>query len=226
LAQWLITNFIAELGELIDLPEPIVEFGSLQVKRDQTNDLRLVFSDKTFVGTDLRPGPGVDRVEDLRSLSFGDEEIGTAVCVDTLEHCDDPLAACRELYRVLRPEGICAVSSVMWFPIHDYPHDYWRFTPEGMARLLAPFEDVWVKGIGHPVFPTQVVGVGGKKTRLGLTDESFTCLNKIQEHWNRAPGQVRFGPARVTPREFVKAAARDLPRAVAQRAAARIRNAR
>ena len=75
MAQWLITNFIAELGELIDLPEPIVEFGSLQVKQDQTNDLRLVFRDKTFVGTDLRPGPGVDRVEDLRSLSFGDEEI-------------------------------------------------------------------------------------------------------------------------------------------------------
>ena len=81
MAQWLITNFIAELGQLIDLPAPIVEFGSLQVEPEQSGDLRMVFPDQEFIGTDLRPGPGVDRVEDLRSLSFADDEIcRTALC--------------------------------------------------------------------------------------------------------------------------------------------------
>jgi SAM-dependent methyltransferase len=222
-AQWLITNFVAELGELVDLPEPIVEFGSLQVEADQTNDLRLVFPDKTFIGTDLRPGLGVDRIEDLRYLSFADGEVGTALCLDTLEHCADPLTACRELHRVLRPGGVCAVTSVMWFPIHAYPHDYWRFTPEGMRLLLAPFDDVWVNGIGHPALPTQVVAVAAKGRDLALRDESFTSLCKVQENWHRAPGQVRFGPLHISPRELGRAAARDLPRAVAQRAAARLR---
>jgi hypothetical protein len=36
MAPWLITNVIAELGQLIDLPEPIVEFGSLQVRPTRT----------------------------------------------------------------------------------------------------------------------------------------------------------------------------------------------
>ncbi len=104
-AQRLIFDFVADLTAAIDLPEPIVEFGSLQVEPDQPNDLRSLFAGREFVGTDLRPGPGVDRVEDLRALSFADGEIGTALCCDTLEHCADPLAACREMHRVLRDGG-------------------------------------------------------------------------------------------------------------------------
>jgi SAM-dependent methyltransferase len=226
LAQWLITNFVAELGQLIDLPEPIVEFGSLQVEADQSNDLRPIFAGRTFIGTDLRPGPGVDRIEDLRSLSFGDGEIGTALCIDTLEHCEDPLAACRELHRVLRPGGVCAVTSVMWFPIHAYPHDYWRFTPEGLRLLLSPFEYLWITGVGHPLLPTQVLAVAGKDRDLGLIDDSFTSLQKLQDNWHRAPGRVRFGPVHVSPGELIKAAVRDLPRAVAQRASSRLRGPR
>ena len=226
MAQWLITNFLAELGQVIDLPEPIVEFGSLQVEAEQANDLRPVFAPKTFIGTDIRPGPGVDRVEDLRALSFADGEVGTALCIDTLEHCEDPLTACRELYRVLRPGGVCAVTSVMWFPIHAYPHDYWRFTPEGLRLLLRPFESLWATGVGHPLLPTQVVAVASKGRDLGLTDQSFSSLTKLQQNWHQAPGRVRFGPVHVSPGELVKAAARDLPRAVAQRATARLRSPR
>ena len=226
MAQWLITNFVGELAHLIDLPEPIVEFGSLQVEPDQMGDLRPVFPDKMFIGTDMRPGLGVDRIEDLRSLSFADGEVGTALCLDTLEHCEDPLTACRELHRVVRTGGVCAVASVMWFPIHAYPHDYWRFTPEGMRMLLAPFDHVWVTGIGHPQLPTQVVGVAGKGWDPGLTGDSFSSLRKIQENWHRAPGQVRFGPIHISPTELARAAARDLPRAAAQRAAVRLRGLR
>ena len=223
MSQWLITNFVAELGQLIDLPEPIVEFGSLQVESDQANDLRLVFPGKEFIGTDARPGPGVDRIEDLRSLSFGEGEVGTALCIDTLEHCQDPLTACRELHRVLRPGGICAVASVMFFPIHSYPSDYWRFTPEGLRLLLAAFDSTWVRGVGHPLLPTHVVGVAGKETALGLTDASFTSLSKMQDFWDRGSGRVRFGPVHVSPRELARAAARDLPRVLGQRAVARLK---
>jgi SAM-dependent methyltransferase len=223
-AQPLIVEFVAELMGRLELPEPVVEFGSLQVEPGQPNDLRRLFAGRDFTGTDLRPGPGVDRVEDLRGLGFADEEVGTALCLDTLEHCADPLAACRELHRVLTPGGVCVLSSVMFFPVHGYPHDYWRFTPQGIRLLLQPFEDAWAVGVGHPELPMQVVAVGAKTGRLGLGPEAFATLNEAQRQWDRAEGKVRFGVLHVPLKQLARTLAAELPRAVAQRAADRIRS--
>ncbi|MGB9184443.1 MAG: methyltransferase domain-containing protein [Solirubrobacteraceae bacterium] len=224
MAQPLIVQFVAELIARLELPEPVVEFGSLQVEPGQPNDLRRLFSGRDFTGTDLRPGPGVDRVEDLRGLGFSDQQVGTALCLDTLEHCADPLAACRELHRVLAPGGVCVLSSVMLFPVHGYPHDYWRFTPEGMRLLLQPFEDAWAVGIGHPELPMQVVAMAAKTGRLGLRPEAFATLNEAQRQWDRAEGKVRFGVLHVPLKQLARTLAAELPRAVAQRAADRIRS--
>jgi SAM-dependent methyltransferase len=223
LAQQLIADFVTELAARFELREPIVEFGSLQVEAGQPNDLRRLFAGRDFVGTDLRPGPGVDRVEDLRRLSFADGEVGTALCLDTLEHCADPHGACRELHRVLGDGGLCVVSSVMFFPVHGYPHDYWRFTPQGLRLLLEPFDDVWACGVGHPELPMQVVALAAKGRSLGLFDDPFETVAEAQRQWNRAEGKVRFGVLHVPLAELARTLAGELPRAAAQRAAARLR---
>lgn len=223
MAQQLIFDFVAELDRLVHLPEPIVEFGSLQVEDGQPNDLRGLFACRDYIGTDLRAGPGVDRVEDLRRLSFETGSVGTALCLDTLEHCADPLAACRELHRVLADGGVCALSSVMFFPVHGYPQDYWRFTPEGLRLLLEPFDDVWASGIGHPELPMQVVAVAAKGRSLDLGERPFGTLDEAQRQWNRAEGKIRLGVLHVPLAEMARTLAGELPRAVAQRAGARLR---
>jgi SAM-dependent methyltransferase len=223
LAQQLIADFVTELADRMELAEPIVEFGSLQVEPGQPNDLRRLFAGRAFVGTDMRSGPGVDRVEDLRELTFGDGEVGTALCLDTLEHCADPAAACRELHRVVADRGLCVVSSVMFFPVHGYPEDYWRFTPEGLRVLLAPFDDVWACGVGHPELPMQVVAVAAKGRSLGLGAEPFATLARAQHDWNRAEGKIRLGVLHVPVGEMARTLATELPRAAAQRAVARLR---
>jgi SAM-dependent methyltransferase len=222
-AQQLIVDFVAELDRLIELPEPIVEFGSLQVEGGQPNDLRALFGGRDFLGTDLREGPGVDRVEDLRALTFADGTVGTALCLDTLEHCADPLTACRELRRVVRDGGVCVLSSVMFFPVHGYPHDYWRFTPEGLRLLLESFQDVWACGVGHPELPMQVVAVAGQGRPLALGEGSLRTLTEAQRQWDRAEGKVRFGILHVPLAELARTLAAELPRAVTQRAGARLR---
>lgn len=70
MAHQLLYDFVADLTGRMELPEPIVEFGSLQVEDGQPNDLRPLFANRKFIGTDFREGPGVDRVEDLRKLGF------------------------------------------------------------------------------------------------------------------------------------------------------------
>lgn len=222
MAQQLIIDIVAEMRDRLDFAEPIVEFGSLQVEPEQPIDLRPLFPGRRFIGTDMRPGPGVDRVEDLRALTFAEGEVGTALCLDTLEHCVDPLTACRELHRVVRDGGLCVVSSVMFFPIHGYPHDYWRFTPEGLRALLEPFDDIWVTGIGHPDLPTQVIGAAGKGRTVGISDRHLGTVQDAQSQWERAEGKISFEIVQVPLKQLAKEVARQLPRAVAQRARARV----
>jgi SAM-dependent methyltransferase len=219
-AQQLIADFVADLQRVVDLPDPVVEFGSYLTDPDSgAGDLRPLFAGRRFTGTDMREGPGVDRIEDLRALSFEDGSVGTALCLDTLEHCADPPQACRELARVCSPNGgIAVLSSVMLFGIHEYPHDYFRFTPDGFRALLEQgFDDVWVAGLGDPAIPMQVVGVGIRGGTLDLSLERLPTLAAAQARYDAARGRVRIGPLQLTPRELGRAFARDLRRLVRER---------
>ena len=223
MADQLLYDFVGDLARAVEFPQPIVEFGALQVEEGQPNDLRPLFPGQTFIGTDLREGPGVDRVEDLRALTFADGEVGSALCLDTLEHCADPLAACREMHRVVAEGGLCVITSVMLIGIHGYPSDYWRFTPEGFRLLLADFDDVDVAFMGDPSCPFWVFGAGTKGRSLGVRLSELPALARAQEDYERAPGKVRIGPFRLGLRELTATLRRDLPRAVRERAAARRR---
>jgi len=203
---------VADVVERLEAQGPVVEFGSLQVEPDQDADLRPLFPGRAFTGTDMRAGPGVDRVEDLRALSFSDGEVGTALCLDTLEHCEDPVAACREIHRVVGEGGLCIISSVMLFGVHGYPNDYFRFTPEGFRSMLSPFDDCWVRGVGDPEIPTQVVGVATKGRAIGADLDNLPSLDEAQQRWELAVGRVRVGPFRVPWGELAGIVAREAVR--------------
>jgi hypothetical protein len=223
MADELLRGFVSDLVAGLPLREPIVEFGSMQVEEGQPNDLRPLFPGCTFIGTDMREGPGVDRLEDLRHLSFGDGEVGTAICLDTLEHCADPLTAARELRRVVTGDGgFCILSSVMLIGIHAHPNDYWRFTPEGMRLLLEGFDDVDVAAMGHPEAPFWVFGIGSKGRTIGLKLADLPTLASRQQDYERAEGRLKVGPFRYSLRQLASDLATQLPRVVRERAAARL----
>jgi len=157
----LVKEFVRLVAETLPVPEPIYEFGALQVPgQEGFADLRPLFPGREYVGCDLRPGPGVDRVLDLHHIALPDETAGTVLLLDTLEHVERFWVALEEVRRILRPGGLLLLSSVMDFPIHDYPADYWRFTPEGFRALLRPFEPSFVGYAGEADAPHTVVGWG------------------------------------------------------------------
>lgn len=183
----LIKNYAGIITEHLDLIPPVYEFGSLQVPEQVGYaDLRSLFPGKEFVGCDMREGPGVDKILDLHNIELQNESVGSVLCLDTLEHVEYPHKALEEIYRILKPGGIVVISSVMDFPIHDYPYDYWRFTPEGFKSLLKPFKSNFVESLGQKDYPHTVIG-------LGIKDDSFN-LNEIilktyewKYYWEKQP---------------------------------------
>jgi len=146
----------------------ILEIGSFIVPGQEEISMRKAIESLgyPFVGIDMRQGPGVDIVADAKNMRsiIADDEIDTIICLDTLEHVDWPRDLIQELYRVQKPGGYFFLATVMDFPIHDYPSDYWRFTPQCLKMLLkyAGYEVLGVEGCGRQDFPGVVRAIGRK----------------------------------------------------------------
>lgn len=153
-------EFLELCAQLLVCPEPIVEIGSFQVAgQEAIAELRPLFLGKRYIGCDMQMGTGVDRIEDIHNLSFESGEVGTFILADTLEHVADPIRAIEEIRRCLAVDGVAIFSSTMHFPIHGYPNDYWRFTPECFRSLAADFRFAATLFSGSPDFPHTVCGI-------------------------------------------------------------------
>jgi len=183
-----VRDFVLVCAETLPLPEPVVEFGALQVEgQEGYADLRPFFPGRRYVGSDMRRGPGVDVMLDLHGIGLRDGSVGTVLSLDTVEHVEYVREAVAEMHRVLAADGVLVLVSVMDFPIHDYPHDYWRFTPEAFRSLLKPFRSAFVAAAGRPRHPHTVVGLGFKGP------EPTAALEKLQprlvawqEEWRKS----------------------------------------
>ena len=173
-----IKDFVCLASTSLPVVEPIYEFGAFQVpSQEGFSDLRSLFPGRNYIGADMREGPGVDVILNLHSIDLPSESVGMVLCLDTLEHVEYPHKALEEIHRVLLPDGMAIISSVMDFPIHDHPQDYWRFTPEAIKSLLKPFASSFVGYAGVEIFPHTVVGVGFKGSVPSLSE----FLQKYEE---------------------------------------------
>jgi SAM-dependent methyltransferase len=155
--------FCSLVAKTLDCPGPVFEFGSYQVDgQEGYANLRGLFAKKSYVGCDMRPGPGVDRVEDVTAISLPDGSAGTVLCIETFEHVFAVSKAFDEVFRLLKPGGIFVITSPLNFRIHGYPDDYWRMTPNCLRRQLSPYAARVTGYQGYHGFPHTVMGVGLK----------------------------------------------------------------
>jgi SAM-dependent methyltransferase len=197
-----VLDFARDVAENFPIAEPVVEMGSRAAAgQEDIADVRDIFRAGEHIGCDIQPGLGVDRIEDIHHLTFEDNSVGTVLSFETLEHVADPIRAVQEMYRVLRPGGVLAISSLMFFPIHEHPWDYWRFTPEAFDMLLQPFESRLVIAQGWSAMPEGIFGIGVKGPFPDLTPERLPRTHNTASTW--AQGKiVDFGPIRMSVREL------------------------
>ncbi len=78
------------------------------------------------------------------------DQYDTVVCQQVLEHVPRPWRVLAELHRVMKPGGTLLLSVPHLSRRHELPHDYFRYTQDGLASLLADagFEAVEVRPYG------------------------------------------------------------------------------
>jgi SAM-dependent methyltransferase len=185
------------VGEVFDLPAPILEIGSYQVEgQKDIADIRPFFSGRPYIGVDVRPGPGVDQVADVESLPHADASIGTVIALSTFEHVPHFWRGLEEIYRVLRPDGALFISCPFNVHIHNYPSDYWRFTPESFEILLRDYPCKILGWHGPARRPENVWAVAFREGCRPISRDQFERYRVLVKRYGRQPSpwprQLRY----------------------------------
>ena len=98
---------------------------------------------KVYIGVDLNQE--ADVVALAENLPFPDASFDLALCFQVLEHTDNPQKAVQEMKRIVKKGGFVLASTHGVWNHHPFPHDYHRWTHEGLEKLFEAFSEVKVK---------------------------------------------------------------------------------
>lgn len=102
---------------------------------------------------DIEPFANVLIVNTCDRVPFKNNTCDGVLLEYVLEHVEDPRDLLKEVFRVLKPGAPVLATVPFKQNYHACPNDYWRFTHEGLEKLLASegFTDIKVEVYGGPV---------------------------------------------------------------------------
>ena len=90
------------------------------------------------------------------------EEFDVIICINVLDDIFEVQKAIDNIYNALKENGQVFVIVPAFYPIHDIPNDYWRFTEFSLRKLFLRFNNIEVSIIGLKRFPSYYVLTGIK----------------------------------------------------------------
>jgi SAM-dependent methyltransferase len=106
---------------------------------------------------DANPETGADIVADVHRIPWESEYFDVVIATEVLEHCYSPEKAVGELHRLLKREGVCVASTRFIHPYHPDPHDYYRFSEDGLKYLFKEFGHVEIVAHGNAFLSAWIV---------------------------------------------------------------------
>ena len=126
------------------------------------------------VSGDVLLYPELDVQFDAHHMPFANKSFYGIVCIEVLEHCHSPHRVIQECHRLLKDGGHLILSTRFVFPIHDAPHDYYRYTKYGLSHLLKDFSSVEIQAEAKTV-----VTIGVLLQRLAYQADWHIPFTKI-----------------------------------------------
>ncbi|MEK7642712.1 MAG: methyltransferase domain-containing protein [Patescibacteria group bacterium] len=91
-----------------------------------------------------------DIVGDIHDLPLKDESVDAVICMNILEHVEDPQKAIKEMHRVLKKGGYLYLDTPFIFyyhPMKGYYKDYFRFTRDAWEYMARDFRSIEIQNV-------------------------------------------------------------------------------
>lgn len=96
-----------------------------------------LFAGTRYIGLDCSvDGAAPDLLADAMQLPLADACADLVFTTQVIEHVRHPERMVAECARVLKPGGHLVMTGPFYWPLHEEPHDYHRFTCHGFDNLL------------------------------------------------------------------------------------------
>jgi SAM-dependent methyltransferase len=118
----------------------ILEIGSGKTLRGKYHysSERFFDSSNTFLKTDINEDFG-HKVVDVTTMTYK-SKFDIILCLNVLEHVYEFQKAIDNMYSALKKGGTLIVAVPTFYPLHDEPYDYWRFSEHALRKILKNFK--------------------------------------------------------------------------------------
>ncbi|WP_271163551.1 methyltransferase domain-containing protein [Brevundimonas intermedia] len=121
-------------------PSPVLEIGTHQSVPGQSTHHMAWFPHierENYTMSDIFSGEDVDEVADIHNIpDHWNSKYQAFISLSVFEHLDRPWIAARQIERLLAPGGLCYIRTHQSFPLHGFPHDFFRFSEKGLSLIL------------------------------------------------------------------------------------------
>ena len=94
---------------------------------------------------DIDPGKNPDINGDIAHYKLPESTYDAVFMIEVLEHVRDSRLVPDQLYHTLKDGGRLFLSTPFIFPLHERPHDYYRYTRYGLVAMFENFHELEIQ---------------------------------------------------------------------------------
>jgi SAM-dependent methyltransferase len=144
----------------------------------KSSPYRNLITCEKYLRLDIDPKSKPDICCDLHKIELPDNSVDFVLATEVLEHLKNPIKAISEIYRVLRPEGHCLLSTRFIYPYHADPNDYYRYTKDSLGYLFSNFKRTKIIPHGNRIQAIwQLINFGYVQVILNIFNPVFLLFN-------------------------------------------------
>lgn len=124
------------------LKQQIKKFGhyitgkTLDIGAGDFSRYKKFFKTDEYLKMDINNADNLDIVGSADNIPLADNFCDSVVSTQVFEHLKNPFKAADEIFRILKPGGICLLTIPQWNELHEEPNDYYRYTKFGIMEIF------------------------------------------------------------------------------------------